>query len=207
MFPATPPTSFLPPPQTTEPCPVALLPVPAPIKEALLPVPVVFPSPPQTTLITAPVFPLPAPTNPFVNAVLFTPPQTTPSLPEAVFLEPDKIAERAPLATCVDDVLDVCKSTALAPLALPPVVVPSGFGPRISAPVPFGVRTKAELVCPACWFVMATFACVVVVASSITMLEFCRIVPSVPSARRMALSTEPAVSGRGSAFAIMISCR
>jgi hypothetical protein len=54
---------------------------------------------------------------------------------------------------------------AFAPRALPPVVVPSGAGPRMSAPVPFGCSLNALLVCPSWTLTMATFACVAVVAS------------------------------------------
>jgi hypothetical protein len=52
------------------------------------------------------------------------------------------------------------------------------------------VRTRALLVSE--WLLTsATLAWVEVVASSMTMSEFCKVAPPVPSARRMALSVEP----------------
>ena len=49
-------------------------------------------------------------------------------------------------ATCDAEVLIVCKSIAFAPRALPPVAVPSGMGPAMTAPVPFGVRATLMFV-------------------------------------------------------------
>ena len=82
-------------------------------------------------------------------------------------------------------------STAFAPRALPPVVPPSGFGPTIKAPVPFGVMTT-ELLVAGSTFRIATFCCVVASMSSMTMEEPWTALPPVPSALVIALSTVPA---------------
>ena len=158
-----------------------------------------YPLPPVPATLASPK----ATPDPVASARFVWPPATHDHPPLASLEYPPAITAHDPEAMRSAAVRISCKSTALVPLAFPPVAVPSGFGPAINAPVPFGVRTSAELVCPACWLVMATLFAVLVVASSITISLPWSVSPPVPSARRMALSTEPAVSGRGRAFAIM----
>jgi hypothetical protein len=81
------------------------------------------------------------------DAVLVSPPTTAEYWPDAVLPVPPNNADAIPEATLVlvPD-FEYCKSTALPPLAFPPVDVPSGDGPNINAPVPFGFNTKFELV-------------------------------------------------------------
>ena len=56
-------------------------------------------------------------------------------------------ADEVDAATCVAAVRTVCKSTAFAPRALPPVAVPSGTA-RQKAPVPFGTSEIDTFVVP-----------------------------------------------------------
>lgn len=69
-----------------------------------------------------------------------------------------------PDATCEALFLSVCKSTDLAPRALPPVLLPSGIA-RISAPVPLGTSAAFIFVAGLVAVRLAVVAVLVVYAS------------------------------------------
>ena len=128
---------------------------------ALFPSVVVVLIPPPTTAAQSPdaKFVLPPPVNEASPLDVFTNPiaielvaDEATVFPIEILLVPEAVARRpaekesAPDATSVAVERTRDKSTAPAPLAFPPTPVPSGFGPAINAPVPFGVRTKSEFV-------------------------------------------------------------